>query len=236
MRKIIGIFRFIYVVIEVLWFCIKGHIAGFFTNKELFYRKRIGREGFRILKNLNATLTIEGLENLEANKTYILMGNHRSYTDILVLFLAMAVAKREVVFMSKKEIFKVPFLGGAMKALGIIGVDRQESSEAFKSLIKAIETVKEGKNLIMFPEGTRSITGELLPLKRGGFVLATRAKMDIAPFIITGTEKFMPKSGFGIYPAHVNIKFLPIIFSDGLRDKQLLEQVEVSLKTALNEV
>lgn len=234
MKKFIGNLRFIYVVIEVLWFCIKGHFAGFFTNKEEFYRKRIGKEGFRIFNNLKSTLNIEGLENLDSNKTYILMGNHRSYTDILVLFLAMAVAKRDVVFMSKKEIFKVPFLGGAMKALGIIGVDRQESSEAFKSLIKAIETVKDGKNLIIFPEGTRSVTGELLPLKRGGFILASRAKMDIAPFVIKGTDKFMPKAGFGIYPAHVDIKFLPVISSEGIRDKELLVKVEESIKSALN--
>ena len=233
MKKFIANIRFTYVVIAVLLFCIKGHIAGLFTDKERFYRKRIGSAGFKIFNRLKSTLDIEGLENLDPAKTYILMGNHRSYTDILIMFLAMSVAKRDVIFMSKKEIFKVPFLGSAMKALGMIGVDRGESSEAFKSLLKAIESVKHGKNLVIFPEGTRSVTGELLPLKRGGFILASRTGMDIAPFVIHGTEKFMPKSGFGIYPAHVSIKFLPIISTAGLRDKEVLPLVESALKNAL---
>lgn len=233
MKKLAGNLRFLYVVMAILWFCIKGHAAGFFTDKEKFYRKRIGPSGFKILNRLKSTIDIEGLENLDPAETYVLMGNHRSYTDILIVFLSMAVAKRDVVFMSKKEIFKVPFLGSAMKSLGMIGVDRGESAEAFKSLVKAIETVKHGKNLVMFPEGTRSKDGRLLPLKRGGFILASRAGMDIAPFVIHGSEKFMPKSGFAIYPAHVSIKYLPAVSVEGLKDKQVMELVETRLKNAL---
>ncbi len=233
MKKFIGNIRFVYVVIAILWFCIKGHAAGFFTDKEKFYRKRIGPSGFKILNRLKSTIDIEGLENLDPEKTYVLMGNHRSYTDILIVFLSMAVAKRDVIFMSKKEIFKVPLLGSAMKSLGMIGVDRKESAEAFKSLVKAIETVKHGKNLVMFPEGTRSADGRLLPFKRGGFILASRAGMDIAPFVIHGSEKFMPKSGFAIYPAHVSIKYLPTVQASGLKDKEAMALVEAAVRNSL---
>lgn len=128
MKKFVGILRFVYVVFAIMFFSLKGHIAGFFTDKEKFYRRRIGPAGFGIIRRLGITVDIEGLNELDPGRNYILMGNHRSYTDILVVFLAMAVAGRDVIFMSKKEIFKVPLLGGAMKALGMIGVERGDTA------------------------------------------------------------------------------------------------------------
>lgn len=233
MRKFIGNLRFIYVVLAVLLFCLKGHIAGLFTDKEKFYRKRMGYSGFRIFNRIKCTIDIEGLENLDPKKTYVFMGNHRSYTDILIVFLAMAVAKRDVAFMSKKEIFRVPFLGGAMKALGTVGIDRNEPADAFKGLIKAVKTAKHGTNLVIFPEGTRSADCSLQPFKRGGFILAVRAGLDIVPFVIKGSEKFMPKFSFAIYPAHVSIKYLPAISVSGLKDKEALALVEEAIRNSL---
>lgn len=230
MKKFMGFIRFVYIVWAVIWFCMKGC---FKKDKATYYRPRIGPAGLAIIKRLNVKLDISGLEELDPAKTYILMGNHRSYTDILIIFLAMAASKRDVSFMSKKEIFKVPFLGGAMKALNVIGVERGESSEAFKSLIRAVQALKNGENLVVFPEGTRSVDGNLLPLKRGGFIMAVRAGMDIAPFVIHGSEKFMPKSGFFVYPADVSIKMLPTISVKGRKDKELMEIVDKSLRDAI---
>ena len=226
MRKFVAKLRFIYVVCAVIWFSIKGYIAGFFTNREKFYRKRIEPSAKKIMKRLHSTLEIRGLENLDKNENYVFVGNHRSYTDILILFLAAAASKRDIIFMSKKEIFKVPALGAAMQAIGVIGVERGETSKAMRSMIEATKSVKNGRNLVIFPEGTRSTDGKLLPFKRGGFIIATRAEVKIAPFVIKNTEKFMPKGEFALYPTDVIIEFLPVIDTAGLKDTEVMEKAE----------
>ena len=96
--------------------------------------------------------------------------------------------------MAKKELFKIPLLGSAMKFLHVISVERGSASKAAKSLLEAIEIIKTGRNVIIFPEGTRSNDGHTLsPFKKGAFTIAKRAEVDVIPFIIEGTEKYMPK-------------------------------------------
>lgn len=233
MKKFKGYLRFIYVVYAVLWFSLKGYIGGLFSNREVFYRKRIGPDGRKIMKRVGSTLEIKGLENLDKDKNYVFVGNHRSYTDILAIFLAMASAGRDIVFMSKKEIFSVPLLGGAMKSIGIIGVERGNSSKAMRSMLEAVKEVKGGRDFVIFPEGTRSADGKLGPFKKGGFIIASRAGADVAPFVLKNTEKFMPKSGFAIYPADVTIEFLPVVSSKGLTDTALMEKCEEEIKRKL---
>lgn len=233
MKKFKGYLRFIYVVYAVLWFSLKGYIGGLFSNREAFYRKRIGPDGRKIMKRVGSTLEIKGLENLDKDKSYVFVGNHRSYTDILAIFLAMAAAERDIIFMSKKEIFSVPLLGGAMKSIGTIGVERGNSSKAMRSMLEAVKAVKGGRNLVIFPEGTRSADGSLGPFKKGGFIIASRAGADIAPFVLKNTEKFMPKSGFAIYPADVTIEFLPVVSTKGLTDKAVMEKCEEEIKRKL---
>lgn len=233
MKTFFGYLRFVYVVCAVLWFSFKGLIGGLFTNREKFYRKRIGPDGRKILRRLGSTLEIRGLENLKANENYVLAGNHRSFTDILVIFLAIAAAGRDVIFMSKKEIFKVPLLGTAMRAIGMIEVERGDSAKAMRSMVAAVQAVKEGKNLVIFPEGTRSVDGQLGPFKRGGFIIASRAGVKIAPFVLKNTEIFMPKGRFALFPANVTIEFLPTIETASVKDTEAMNQTADAIRSRL---
>ncbi len=235
MRKIIGILRFWYVVFRVLFYCLEGIVMGLFGKQNYFYRKNMNPSGTNIMKHTSTTLAVEGLENLDPEKNYVFMGNHQSYTDIIVVFVALARINREAVFMSKQEIFYVPLLGRAMKSMGHIGVDRKNPKAAMKALLEAIKQAKNGEDLIIFPEGTRSSDGKLGELKQGGFSIASRGGVDIAPFIIRGTDKYMPKGEFAIYPAKVTIKFLPTITSADKKDKELVTELEQVLKDELGQ-
>lgn len=233
MKRIMGYLRFIYVVYAVLWFSLKGYFGGLFYNREKFYRKRIEPSGRKIMKRVGSTLEIKGLENLKEGENYVMVGNHRSYTDILVMFLAMAVAKRDVIFMSKKEMFKIPLLGGAMKTIGTIGVERGDSAKAMRSMVDAVKSVREGSNLVLFPEGTRSVDGRLQPFKRGGFIIACRAGVKVAPFVLKNTEIFMPKGSFAIFPANVVIEFLPVIDTVGTKDNEVMLKAQAEIGSKL---
>ena len=181
-----------------------------------------------------ATITVSGTENIDTNKHYIFVGNHRSYTDILVLFAAGGVAGCHFTFMAKKELFRIPFLGKSMNFLHVIGVERGSTSKAMKSLLEAIEVIKTGRNVVIFPEGTRSNDGYTLsPFKKGAFTIAKRAEVDVIPFVIEGTEKYMPKKGFGMYKADLSIKFYPPISTHDKTDTEIMNEAENVIKEAL---
>lgn len=233
MKKFMGYLRFIYVVYVVLWFSFKGYFGGLFQSREKFYRKRLEPDGRKIMKRTGSTLEIKGLENLKAGENYVMVGNHRSYTDIVVMFLAMAVSGRDIIFMSKKEIFKIPLLGSAMKTMGTIGVERGDTAKAMRSMVDAVKAVKEGKNLVLFPEGTRSVDGRLQPFKKGAFIIACRAGVKVAPFVIKNTEIFMPKGSFAIFPANVVIEFLPVIDTAGTKDNEVMLKAQAEIGSRL---
>ncbi|HOV89766.1 MAG TPA: lysophospholipid acyltransferase family protein [Syntrophorhabdaceae bacterium] len=124
----------------------------------------------------------------------IFMCNHRSVLDIFALYSALHVPFKWV---AKKELFSVPFLGWALKAGGHIDMDRKNARNAVKSLNRAYEYLKEGTNVLIFPEGTWGKGERLLPFKRGGFNLAIKAEVPIIPVAIKGTEWLQPE-GFNV--------------------------------------
>ena len=238
MRKIVGVFRFIYALFVVLGHSIGGSIANLVHegNGNKFLRKRIYPNGMKLLKSSGSELTLHGIENIIPGENYLFAGNHRSYTDILVLFIAGQYANSPVCFMSKKEVFKVPFLGPAIKYVDTIGVDRKSTKSAVKSIIDSVESLKAGRNLVIFPEGTRSNDGHTLsPFKKGAFTIAKKAGVKIIPFVLEGTEKYMPKGEFAIYPAQVSVKFFPAVSTDNKSDTEIMEEVEAIIKKELNQ-
>lgn len=235
MKKFIGILRFLFAVAYVMYYATTATILNIFGKGESYLRKRTGPAAKRLMHLTGARFTIEGLENIEQGKTYVVTGNHRSYTDILTLFMIGGEVNCQFTFMAKKELFRIPFLGPSMKAMRVIGVDRGSTSKAMKSLLQAIDTVKEGgRHLIIFPEGTRSNDGHTLSqFKKGAFTIAKRAELDILPFVIEGTETYMPKKGFGMYKADVKIKFFPAISTKDKTDTEVMKETEDLIKEAL---
>jgi 1-acyl-sn-glycerol-3-phosphate acyltransferase len=149
------------------------------------------------------TVKIEGLENLRPDRTYIFAANHQSQFDILTLQGYLVFNFR---WLAKKELFRVPIWGAAMKRAGYIPVDRSRGRQALKSLDEAAKRIADGTSVIIFPEGTRSRDGKLQPFKAGGMVLAIKAGVEIVPVAISGTYEILPKGRLRLQPGNVLIR------------------------------
>lgn len=145
-----------------------------------------------VVEGVPIDLRVRGRERLEGGKTFLLMSNHQSHYDIPVLFDAVSSAIRMV---AKAELFRVPIFGPALREAGFIELDRSNRHKAIESLRRAREALREGTHVWIAPEGTRSRTGALLPFKKGGFVLASDARLPILPIGIAGTRDVLPPNG-----------------------------------------
>ena len=132
-------------------------------------------------------VTVEGGDRIDPNGSYIFVGNHSSNLDIPVIMGKLPVPIR---FLAKKEIFKVPVLGGAMRAIHMIETDRGLGPTVHRAINKRVTAaVAAGLSLMIFPEGTRSENGKLLPFKKGAFRIAVGNTMPIVPVTIVGTRE-----------------------------------------------
>lgn len=144
-----------------------------------------------ILKVVGVTLRVEGLERLDPARQYIFMANHQSAVDIPVL--VQALPPFQLRWLAKRELLRVPLFGWAVWAAKHILVDRSSRTAAIASLRAAKRRIEDGVSVVVFPEGTRGTRGRLLPFKRGGFILALRARTPIVPLVIQGSGAILPK-------------------------------------------
>ncbi|MFW5891406.1 MAG: lysophospholipid acyltransferase family protein, partial [bacterium] len=146
---------------------------------------------------------IEGLENFNPNSNYVIAGNHLSLMDVPPL-LYYFPGKLRYVF--KKELGKIPIFGWVLKVIHI-EVDRGNRKKSQRSFSKAKKKLKEGVSVIIFPEGTRSKTGEIQKFKKGAFVFSLQNKLDILPYAIYGTKEILPPNTIDIHSGEVFISF-----------------------------
>ncbi|MFH0813150.1 MAG: lysophospholipid acyltransferase family protein [Pseudomonadota bacterium] len=165
---------------------------------------------------------VEGIDNIRSGQTYIIMANHQSYHDIFVL-LTLPIF---IHWMAKKELFKIPVFGWILHWIGAISIDRENKSKASSSIRKTIERIKKGASVLVFPEGTRSPTGDLLPFTEGGFFLAILSRAPILPITINGTHTIMPKGSVRVLPGYVKVFVDPPVETESLtlRDKKFLQE------------
>jgi 1-acyl-sn-glycerol-3-phosphate acyltransferase len=123
------------------------------------------------------------------------MTNHQSYFDIFALLACLPVNFK---FILKEELMKIPFLGIAMRRARYIGIKRENPRKAVQSINEAVEKIKGGASVLIFPEGTRSIDGRLQPYKRGGFNLALKSGCDIVPVTICDSYRIVPKGSLKV--------------------------------------
>jgi 1-acyl-sn-glycerol-3-phosphate acyltransferase len=155
-----------------------------------------------LLKLTHIRVRVAGLENVLMNRPQIFMVNHQSDFDILIVLAHIPGQFRWIV---KKELFKIPVFGKAMKSAGYIEIDRQNHERAMKSLEEAAQKIREGKSVVTFPEGTRSKDGKIKPFKQGIFHLAIRAGVPIVPISIIGAHEIMPKRSLKIRPGEITM-------------------------------
>jgi 1-acyl-sn-glycerol-3-phosphate acyltransferase len=161
------------------------------------------------------------------------MGNHQGNFDILALFMAIP---RKFSWLAKEELFRVPVFGHCLRTIGYIPLNRGDGREALRSLDKAAEKISSGTSVTIFPEGTRTHDGSLLPFKKGGFILAAKAGVPIVPFTINGSRQINPRNRIELYPGTMSIRFgTPIkVEIKGSRQRdELLEQVRHAIAAYL---
>ncbi len=143
----------------------------------------------------------------------VFMSNHESLVDIPLLFLGI---RQDVRFLAKRSLFFVPFLGWSMWLAGFVPVDRKKGGKAVEVLGTLERRVGAGNSILVFPEGTRSRTGELQGFKKSGFLLALRAGLPIVPVAVSGARAVVGADSWWIAPAPVRLRMGEPIPTEGL--------------------
>jgi len=181
-----------------------------------------------------AKLEVFGQEKVPADGPVIYMSNHQGNFDILSLFIAIP---RQFSWIAKEELFAIPVFGHSMRRAGYIPLDRSDGRRAFKSIEAAAAMIRSGKSVVIFPEGTRTPDGNLLPFKRGGFLLAAKAGVPIVPFTINGSAKVNPCKRLELYPGKITIRFAEPIQPEeggGAHRDLLMERVRTAIAAGLD--
>jgi len=162
----------------------------------------------RLLSAVGAEVTYEGLEHRRAHVPCVFVANHQSNVDV---WAVLPILPAETKFVAKHSLFRIPFLGLAMRRAGFISIDRTNRARAIQSLELAAARVRAGNSVILFPEGTRSTDGRLQPFKKGSFHLALRAGVPIVPIVICGSGRVLPVGALRSKPGPVTVRLLPPI-------------------------
>jgi len=162
---------------------------------------------------------------LPKDEVFIFYANHTSWIDIAIVNL---VVKRNLHFIAKSELKKKPFVGGSIKGMDMIFVDRSNHADAIKSLNEAVVKIKGGKNIIAFPEGTRSRDGKMKKtFKKGIFHMAIQSGVALVPIAISGAHDLVP-TGFKMRPGSVDVAFGNPIPTKNLKKTDLKSLMEKS--------
>jgi 1-acyl-sn-glycerol-3-phosphate acyltransferase len=172
------------------------------------------------------------LAPLDPAAPVVFMSNHRSQTDILAV--VMALHDFQLRWVAKKELTRVPVFGWALRHTGHIIIDRSDTQQAVASLRAARAQMSEGVSVMIFPEGTRSLDGQdLLPFKKGGFMLALETGYPIVPLVVRGSREILPRGAWQVASGDIEVIVGPPIPVAGLDREELMRRVESFMREHL---
>jgi len=186
-----------------------------------------------ILWGAGIDIRAEGIERIERSRRYIFIANHHSYFDIPCI---LAAIPQPIRFMAKKSLFSIPLFGWALSRAGFIPIDRKNRRTAVKSFDLAVERIRKGNTIVIFPEEGRSRELAMRPFQRGAFLLAIRSELPIMPLAIDGTYEVFRVGAKRITPGVVTVRVGTEIETAGVsvRAKDtLLEQSRGQIETML---
>jgi len=222
-------FILIWVVLTTSFFGVVSVIISFFTRtgNPVHITARIWAQSILMVSRVH--VSVQGLSNIEPDKSYIFMANHQSNFDIPVLLGCLPVQFR---WLAKAELFKIPVFGRAMLGAGYVKIDRFNQESAFESIQEAARKMKDGVSVMIFPEGTRSKDGSIRPFPKGGFVIAVDSGVPIVPVVIRGTWSIMAKSSLQINHGQVEMTLAKPIDTTGY-SRETKEELMDRVRTAI---
>lgn len=204
MATLISLFRWFFIAVSTVLFGSLVAATGSYRFAVLW--------GKALLFFSGAELSVKGA--IKGEENYIIVANHSSYIDIPALLAALPVVKLS--WLVKKSLFSIPFLSSAMKKLGSVSVDRTDTRSKASSILRIIKETKNGKNFVIFPEGTRKGSD----FKEGSFLIAKKSKVKILPVRIEGSADILNPKSFTFHPGKINVIIHePIDYSDDIKNK-----------------
>ena len=181
----------------------KGRIA----DRDRIVTREVGKWARFVIRLAGGTVMVHGLENVPRNTPVVFIGNHQSYLDIPILLGFIDVKKA---FIAKIELLSIPGLAGWMKLMQCTFLDRKNMRQSVQAIQEAVQTVRDGHPLVIFPEGTRSRGNTVGEFKAGSFKLALQAGVPIVPFTLDGSWRLFEEKG-KIQNSHVRLTIHPPI-------------------------
>lgn len=179
-------------------------------------------------------IRVSGKEKIPRKTPFVMVSNHQSGADILVIYQLMTHFK----WVSKKSLFWAPFVGWCMAMNRYIPLQRGKKSSINQMVERCKETIRKGSPLMIFPEGTRSKDGSIQPFKTGAFRIALETKVPVVPIVIYGTNKAIKKGGFLIHRNHdmrvIVMDPLPYSLFAGDDNKKLASRVREVISEGLS--
>jgi 1-acyl-sn-glycerol-3-phosphate acyltransferase len=195
----------------------------------------VARTGVRLALGLSGVRVRQiHPEYATEHPTAVFVCNHVSNIDPPALFMVLP----RIAVILKRELRRIPLLGYVMEIGGFIYVDRQARGSRREALEKAVATLEGGVSLLVFPEGTRSPDGRLLPFRPGPFSIAIEARKPIVPVTVHGTRELMPKGKGTIRPGTITLRFHPPVLTAGLTTagrNELMERVRAVMEQAVGD-
>jgi 1-acyl-sn-glycerol-3-phosphate acyltransferase len=188
-----------------------------------------------VMRAVGVKVRVHGMENVKGGQPYIFASNHVSWFDVPSLAKILPRNK----FIAKSELFKVPIFGRAMRAVGMIEIQRENRKAAFGAYDVAAERIRAGNSVVVFPEGTRGHEYPLRPFKKGPFVLAIAAGVPIVPIIVHGTIEIMPRHSLWVHPGTIDIHLLEPVSTTGVdydHREALMKTVRTKMADAMRDL
>ena len=229
--------RLIYCVILWIFFALITAIVGlpalYLTGRiDLLWQLSLwaARTGYRLA---GIRVRAVGREQLEPGRAYLFMANHTSNLDPPVI---TSLLGRRIAIIAKQELFKIPLFGYAMRKASFVAVNRADRRSAVESVGNAVHVLQSGLGMMVFPEGTRSRDGRLLPFKKGPFHLAMEAGVPVAPITVVGSHRAWPKGSAKLRAGEIVVYFhQPIDPRRFKRREELMAAVRAAIQSALPE-
>lgn len=209
-------------------------LGGVFRWKRGMYL--LGRGGVRLgLTLAGIRYRVSGMEHVPPGQAVVFCSNHESNVDPPVLFVALHT---QLHVLYKAELHRFPLMGTVFDVGGFVAVERGDRDKSMASIARGAASLRAGNSFLIFPEGTRSRTGQLLPFKKGGFIMALQAQVPIVPVAIRGGRDSMRKGSAIVRPVHVSVRVGRPIPTAGLtvadRDR-VLQRVRTEIENMLGE-